>query len=190
MKASKRALELLREDPWEEIQGFTGKAHFGDDLLHLLDSKLSPGATVLELGSGRSTERMVEAGYEVYTVEEHEVYLDKTPGATYIHAPLVDYYDKQLQKKLQWYDRKALASGLPANYDVLIVDGPDGQSPKLARYGAGRYYEMFDPAVPILIDDLQQPFVYMMALTVAKKKGASDINIHINEKGRVYGWIQ
>jgi hypothetical protein len=48
---------------------------------------------------------------------------------------------------------------------------------------------MFLPDRPILVDDLQVPFVYMMALRLLHSTSANNLDIHLSNGPKVWGWI-
>jgi hypothetical protein len=162
------------------------KYYFGDDVIEFIKSKIPVGSTIVELGSGQSTVVLAE-DYKVYSIEDDARYLNQTTKATYIHAPLEPYYSKDFNVECRWYNRKAIKMGLPENYDLLIVDGPEC-SP-YGRYGVCRYLDLFN-RVPILIDDLQSPLIYMVALMLARVRGNTKIDVRVTSSGRVYGWLE
>lgn len=171
-------------DPWTKLFG-KSKSFIGNEALDFIFKHIPHGSTVLELGGGQSTSKLVKH-YKVYCVEDNKKYLNIEPEAHYIYAPLTEYYDKGLNKKDQWYDRTVLEHELPTHYNIIIVDGPQS---KLGRYGIARYYDLFLKDVPILIDDLQIPYIYSTALLIAREKKAKHIHVNITNEGRVFGWI-
>jgi len=118
------------------------------ELFDVLRSVL-PEGRILELGSGAGTQRLLDAGYKVTSIEHDERYLNLY-GATYIHAPIREFrkqcaifpHDKG------WYDREVLEE-----YDLILVDGPP------ARFGRGGFYKWFDlfnHDVPMIFDDVHR----------------------------------
>ena len=163
--------------------------YFGDEVLELIRARIPEGSTVVELGGGASTLELVKY-YNVYVVEDRKEYLNLTPDATYIHAPLVPYYDKGCNRYSVWYDREVLKKSLPSEYDLLIIDGPEVEKDQLGRYGAARYYaELFRTDVPVLIDDLQATIVYLSTVVIAREKDLRSFEINITKGNRVFAWL-
>lgn len=103
-------------------------------------------ATILELGSGRSTQEFCKY-YKMYSVEHNEKWLNKS-DSTYIHAPIKQY------SGYKWYDIEVLKEKLPTEYSLLIVDGPPGS---IGRMGFVYSYDLFHNDVPIVVDDVSRP---------------------------------
>jgi hypothetical protein len=108
-----------------------------------IESNIPKGGTILELGSGKGTLRLVE-NYTVYSIEHSKKWMNKY-GSNYIYAPI----------KNKWYDIEAIKKGIPEHYDVLLVDGPprkiDGV--KIGRLPLFDHLDLFNTDVPIIIDD-------------------------------------
>lgn len=73
---------------------------------------LPEGKTILELGSGNSTQVLVSK-WKVVSVEENIDWVNKY-HTNYIHAPIKNNY----------YDIDILKEKLPVKYDLMLVDGP------------------------------------------------------------------
>lgn len=108
-----------------------------------IESNIPKGSTILELGSGKGTARMVE-NYTVYSIEHSQKWMNKY-GSNYIYAPIKD----------GWYDIDAIKKGIPGHYDLLLVDGPprkvDGV--KVGRRPFGDHLDLFNTDVYIIVDD-------------------------------------
>jgi len=188
-KEERRMAHLVTQGVWADIKTYDSRVHMGDEMIDFLFERLPKGSWVLEFGSGESTARLVER-YNVVTVESDERWLNKVSAARYIHAPLKPFFSKELNREIPWYSRQALLDGLPDHdVDAIIVDGPDGE---FARYGIARYYRFLGlkSQTPIMVDDMQQPFVYMTALMLAKKNGLYHMDINITKDQRVFGWLE
>jgi hypothetical protein len=116
----------------------------GQGLFNAMRLVLPKGGTVLELGSGDgSTTELKGAGYTVYSIEHSPHYLHRwnTPEFT-IHAPFDD---------TGFYDMNKVRAGIPKNYDILLIDGPDTENRVI------RFYEhaidSFNPKVHWFFDD-------------------------------------
>jgi hypothetical protein len=73
---------------------------------------LPEGKTILELGSGNSTQ-ILATRWNVISVEENKDWVNKYHN-NYIHAPI----------KNDYYDIDILKEKLPKKYDLMLVDGP------------------------------------------------------------------
>jgi len=108
-----------------------------------IENNISNGSTILELGSGKGTARMVK-NYTVYSIEHSKKWMNRY-GSNYIYAPIKD----------GWYDVEAIKKGIPEHYDLLLVDGPprkvDGV--KIGRRPLGDHLDLFKTNVPIIVDD-------------------------------------
>ncbi len=134
------------------------------------------GSTVLELGSGAGTRRLVGA-FDVVTVEHDPAFMPgegpicpyivqsgethtirvrsgETHTIRYVHAPIVD----------GWYDADVIRE-IPTDYAAIIVDGPPG---KIGRFGFAENLALFNTDVVILFDDVHREAEWMLALTVAE----------------------
>jgi hypothetical protein len=126
-----------------------GKSHFPIDLgiLTAIRQLIAKEATIVELGSGNGTNRLVEE-YKVYSIEDDEKWIGYCEGTNYIHAPLKNY---QLNHGIiSWYDRDIISEYIPQNYDLILVDGPSG---KKGRDGLLANLNLFRTDVPFVIDD-------------------------------------
>lgn len=133
-----------------------------DELYDWIRTNVADGATILELGSGVGTSRLVE-NYHVYSVEHDIAWVGKEPRSTYIHAPIRDY------GTYSWYDEDILKNALPKKYDALLVDGPPGF---IGRMGVVEQWHLFSCRVPVIIDDCDRPaeFALLQALSAATKR--------------------
>ncbi|MBI1858595.1 MAG: glycosyltransferase family 2 protein [Candidatus Melainabacteria bacterium] len=103
------------------------------------------GSVILELGSGKSTRELSKA-FKLYSVEHNKKYLNLY-NSDYIYAPI----------KNGWYDVEILKNELPANYDILLVDGPPGRN----IFSPGRIkfvdnLELFFKDVIMIFDDVNR----------------------------------
>ena len=126
-----------------------GKSHFPIDLgiLTAIRQLAKPDSTIVELGSGNGTNRLV-AEYTVYSVEDDEKWVGYCEGSNYIHAPLIDLDDSD--DPIRWYNPEILRESLPESYDLVLIDGPAG---KKGRSGLLKNLDLFRADVPFVIDD-------------------------------------
>lgn len=135
-----------------------------------------PGAgTVLELGSGYSTQWLVDRKCKVFSIEHDKQWIGKVKGAKYIHAPIALYgrghrllrsLAKRFPEAQGWYNPKTLRKHLPKEYDLILVDGPPRD---FGRVGFLQNIDLFRHDVPIVLDDLHRPDDLLMARMLAEK---------------------
>ena len=144
-------------------------------LLQTVQKMLPVGGTLLELGSGYSTAWFVEQGYTIYSVEHDTVWLNKVPGAHYIHAPIDGWgrhnriprsLGKRFPEATGWYNPKSLRKHLPKDYDLILVDGPPRD---FGRVGFLVHLDLFRKDVPIVLDDMHRPDDLLMERIVAER---------------------
>lgn len=143
------------------------------DAFEFLGSRLSPESTIVELGSGEGTRRLVDCYARVFSVEHDEKYVGKY-DSNYIHAPIVD----------GWYDRTAIAYGLPSRMDCLIIDGPTGA---IGRQGVLRHLDLFGP-VPMLVDDVHRGAEREIIMAIAAQR-QQRFAVHCLPDGRAFATI-
>ena len=111
-------------------------------------------ATILELGSGEGTGRLLER-FNVISIEHDEKFLGWY-DSTYIHAP-IEPFRKQcayFPTDQGWYNRDVLKRELPKHrYDLILVDGPPNA---IGRGGFYKWRMLFDLEVPIVVDDIHR----------------------------------
>lgn len=104
---------------------------------------LPEGSTVLEFGSGYGTDQILKH-YKVISVEHDEKYFSQRPTnhKAYL-APLND----------GWYDPKVVGEALKNHYDLILVDGPPGDS----RLGILKNLNLFSGITcPVIFDDVNR----------------------------------
>lgn len=126
-----------------------GKSHYPIDIGVLTAIRqLAPrGSTIVELGSGNGTNRLVDE-YSVHSVEDDDKWIGYCEGSNYIHAPLVSLGEDE--EAPNWYDPEVLRTSLPDDYSLILVDGPAGEK---GRDGLLKHLELFRTDVPFVIDD-------------------------------------
>lgn len=140
-------------------------------------SRLSAGATVVELGSGEGTQRLLNLGLKVHSVEHDPAWIGRVPGARYIHAPIVD----------GWYDPMVLAREVPLRYDALIIDGPPGT---VGRLGLLANLGLFRKG-PTLVDDVHRPDEQRLLMGLVEIWRVPAFSIHHLQDRRAFatfGW--
>jgi predicted O-methyltransferase YrrM len=135
------------------------------DFLRLLASELSRDPHgVVELGSGASTVLMAavrrdRGGPPVVSIDHDQAFADRTRAALG-RAQLEEHAEIHVAKlrrttvggrQVVWYDQQALESALPAQIDLLVVDGPPATT-RRARW----------PAVELLSERLGERCVVLL----------------------------
>ena len=150
-----------------------------------IEENIPKGNTILELGSGESSKRLLEMGYVVYSVEHDLRYLNKYFGVMYFYAPIREHKPVAGFEHHQWYDKDVVRT-IPHNYSLIIVDGPQGGY--FGRSGFLKYFDFFDMSVPIIFDDLHRK----AEMTLAQKISAmlkKPLVIYTWE-GKVWGYVK
>ena len=154
---------------------FAGSWSITEELFNLIRDILPAGKTILELGSGEGTAKLLEH-YNVYSIEHSRRWLNKIEGGNYIHAPIKQYTyrgDNGVDKGYRWYDVDKLKD-LP-EYDLLLVDGPPGT---VGRMGVVHNGYLFDMTVPIIIDDTHRD---------EERRIAIDLTFYYDKMSRTHG---
>jgi len=127
-----------------------GDVSIGDNLFWYIRKILPEGSTILELGSGWGTSQLVEH-YNVFSVEHNPEYQDLYHDQ-YLHVPLKQHKAIKNHKGDVWYDAKVLKDALVGlEYDLLLIDGPP-----VYRAGFVKYFDLFDPDVIMIFDDVNR----------------------------------
>jgi len=145
---------------------------------------LPEGKTILELGSGEGTARLVEH-YTVYSVENFEPIVNIYHN-NYIYVPLVPFSDPKHPQSNMWYDPEVLKKKLPSSYDLIFVDGPAGW---YGRGGFDFYIDLFRKDVPIVFDDVNRARDFAIMDSVAKKLNRKYRDFDTEEKRTRFGYI-
>ena len=102
------------------------------------------GATILELGSGPgSTVNLLEAGYDIRSIEHNPAYMTYNKPENYIYCPLV------INSQQLFYQMDLIVDRLP-DYKALLIDGPDTDN-RMQEFN--KNYKYFNPKVHWFIDD-------------------------------------
>ena len=140
-------------------------------LWHIVNAveRLQP-AEVVELGCGASTlvlSRALErnGGGQLTSYDQHAQFVIDTGewlashdlSATIRHAPLVA---NPTRWSHLWYD----LSGVPAEIDLLVIDGPPWALNPFIRGGAEYLFERIKPGGMVLLDDAARPGERVVAI--------------------------
>jgi len=122
--------------------------------LNWINENLEKGSTILEFGSGYGTMDLTE-NYTVYSVEHDRGFVGLDPKSNYIYAPL--------QSNL-WYNQERVFKGLPEEYDLMIIDGPNGNRNNILLYADRLNWD-----IPVIVDDVHWQTGTKMAKYIEKK---------------------
>jgi len=126
---------------------------------------------ILEIGAGLHSTKVFAEKYKVYSVESKQQFINAYHD-NYIHVPL--------DLATQWYKPDVLHDALPDDYDLLILDGPEGlyrppmvlPDKMVVRYG---FYTISWPFikkdVPIIVDDTNRPHQELKVVAALKGEG-------------------
>ena len=127
-----------------------GEVAIGENLFQYIRGVLPERSAILELGSGWGTGQLVKH-YTVYSVEHDPAYWD-TYHDNYLCVPLKKHKVIKNHDGDMWYDADALRVALKGlEYDLLLIDGPP-----VYRAGFVKYFDMFDPDVIMIFDDVNR----------------------------------
>lgn len=116
-------------------------------LFDYIRTYLPKGKTILEIGSGWGTSKLIEH-WNVWSIESEKEWYKKYHDQ-YILAPLRHY---GIDKSDTWYDIDILGPALKElKYDLLLIDGPYNN-----RNGFINHLDLFDPSVVMLFDDVRR----------------------------------
>jgi len=142
----------------------------GDGLFNWIVTNVGNG-TILELGSGKGSERLSNAGIGVHSIEYNPNYLNLY-NTNYYYVPLDG----------KWFNVSKLERALKTvpDYDLLLVDAPaafNGDD----RMGYLYNLDLFDNSL-VVIDDTHRPSEFILASKVGAKLGRSVIYISDGNK--------
>jgi predicted O-methyltransferase YrrM len=158
--------ELDLKKPLGRTRGAAASPDLLYELVRIIDR--TGAKTVVETGSGISTvvmaARLKAVGGKLVALEHHAGYAEATRRdleaqglqdvATVLDTPLVD--TPLGEESWAWYDLSA--ADVPADIDLLFVDGPPGREQSLARYPAFPLLrDRLAPGATILVDDAIRP---------------------------------
>lgn len=127
------------------------------ELFAWINSNITVGKTILELGAGNVSTKYLSEKYRLFSIEDKIEYIGKY-NSTYIHAPI--------DAKNNWYHVDALRSKLPADYDCILVDGPVGEG---NRQGFVTNIDLFRTDIPIIIDDTWREGERKLLISLSEK---------------------
>ena len=139
------------------------------ELFIYLKDFLPSGKTILELGSGWGTSQLIRY-WNVWSIESNPEWHAKFNKNQSVLVPIKDtWYDPEILKKF--------LSGL--TYDLLLVDGPYDN-----REGLITHFDLFNPQIPIVFDDVARDEGKAIAEAIANKTGRPFKN-HLDKFGVV-----
>lgn len=151
-----------------------------EEVLQWVCENIPKESTILELGSGETTQKLIEAGYLMVSVEHDLSWVNKY-GSLYIYAPL----------KGSWYDTTLLGQLKHISYELIIVDGPPAHTveTRKRRLGFLENLGLFDSSKPIIVDDCQRP-VEAFLLEQLRLQLKRPCLLHKCRDGKIFGVIE
>ena len=113
-------------------------------LYNHLEAHLPEGKTILELGSGWGTSKLMEK-WNVWSIEDNKDWFKKYNPQSFL-VPM------SASKGAGWYRRDILEEVLKGlEYDALLIDGP-----WYGRHHFPDHLDLFDTSVLMLFDDIDR----------------------------------
>lgn len=151
---------------------------------------LPKGSVVLELGSGKGTEKLSSL-YKMYSIEHNSKFLDLYKSE-YIYAPLKKMELPDFPEENYWYDPYFFEDKIKKiDYNFILVDGPIGGS-QGGRSGFYYNYNLFK-RVPFIIDDLHRPAerrMFDLFVERYKPRGSEIISYEFDNRKCYFGYIE
>ena len=112
------------------------------DLVSTIEEFIPKGSKILEFGSGEGTKSLVDAGYNMFSVEE-DIRFSGLFHNQYCHAEIKD----------GWYDLDKVKSFLEGKrFHAVLIDGPaHGERMKILETGID-----FQQFKVIIVDDIER----------------------------------
>lgn len=125
-------------------------------ILDELPALLPSAAALLELGPGLSSRTLCTALPEarVVSLEHDPAWLERIQTFLAPCRERIDLKLAPLHPVTRWYD---ICPETLGHFDLLLVDGPPGNSAPMARAGALRLVNNLNPGAIVLLDDTDRP---------------------------------
>jgi hypothetical protein len=112
---------------------------------------------LLELGSGEGSQRLVDGGVEVHSIEYNDKYLNKY-NTIYYYVPLSG----------KWFNPTMLKAALKTvpDYECLLIDAPaafNGDD----RKGILDHIYLFDTEKTVIVDDVHRKSEMELAMSIS-----------------------
>lgn len=121
---------------------------------------ISKGETVVELGAGLVSTRILRKRFTLFSVEEDLNFIGLYSNVTYIHA--------EIDSTTNWYSLKP--EQLPKKFKLLIIDGPSGSH---LRRNILDCDWIFERTQTIIVDDTWRESERLLAKSIGIKINAS-----------------
>lgn len=129
-------------------------------ILHFISTLIKPGNKILEFGSGEGTSVLLKK-YKVTSIE-HDINFAYQRDGDHIclHAPLTE----------GWYNPAVVKKALEEKYDLVLVDGPPGET----RAGIVKHEALFrQHKMPVIFDDMDRQADKAAMMEFCEKLGYS-----------------
>jgi len=114
------------------------------------------GETVVELGAGLVSTRILRKRFKLFSVEENLDFIGLYSNVAYIHA--------EIDSTTNWYSLKP--EQLPKKFNLLIIDGPSGSH---LRRNILQCEWIFERAQTIIVDDTWRESERLLAESIGIK---------------------
>jgi hypothetical protein len=139
------------------------------------------GSTILEIGSGNST-NILSKFYKMISIESNIEWMNKY-NSEYIYVPCKQF-NSEIFGQTNWLDIDILKSSLDGKkYDLLIVDAG------FDRVGIYDNLHLFNTNIPIIFDDTMAESYFKCANLVAKKLNKICTTYHCKVNKYVVTWF-
>jgi hypothetical protein len=135
--------------------GFGGSG-ITKNLRNWIWKNIPKGETVVELGAGLVSTRILRKRFTLFSVEENLDFVGLYSNVTYIHA--------EINSTTNWYSLKP--EQLPQKFNLLIIDGPSGSH---LRRNILQCDWIFERAQTIIVDDTWRESERLLAKSIGIK---------------------
>ena len=139
-----------------------------------IESTITFGKTILELGSGRGSTVALGHNYDLYSVENQSEWWDKfSDHTTYIKCGTKIYDDEYTKPKefpldKAWYKPDDLFPNLPKSYDLILIDGPGGHTHGWGRGGFRKHIDKFNTDAYMVFDDINRAEESLLMISISE----------------------
>lgn len=158
--------------------------YIASNLITEVSNIISPGSTVLEIGTGEGTKALVD--FNVISIEHNPKW--HTGHSKLIHVPLVEVaklnlpnsFEKRFPDASYWYNPTTLTKALTGiQYDAILIDGPNGGAKRAAMWWF--YDKLFNIEVPVIVDDVHRQYDWLVATKIARVKNVKSFSVYLAE---------
>ena len=128
------------------------------------------GSIICEYGSGAGSAILAER-YKMYCVENDLEWVGKYSKINYIYSKLKQHKAVKGFDADVWYTPSDLEHLKELDVSLFIIDGPKGGHGygQSGRQGALKYFDLFKPGVPLLLDDVHRGAEKKLAIKLSAR---------------------